>query len=179
MEIFDKWIDYIRTQRHDFINDIQVIYGYLQMENNEKAKKYIEKIIERNDKIRDIYSLGDNYFAILMENNLKKLWNKGIKIELSIEIDVLLGNILKDEYDKKRNLVNNIFDEFENTKFKFVYIYIFEDNLGKNLFIANNESIVDELDWMEEWVEFDLKIKNVKLYKYNYKKDCAYKLTFV
>ncbi len=37
-------ITLLRKQRHDFINHVQVIYAYLQMNKQEKAEEYIDKL---------------------------------------------------------------------------------------------------------------------------------------
>ena len=44
----------IKLQRHDFLNHIQVIQGFLQLGKPDKALNYIEKIIED---IRDVEKL--------------------------------------------------------------------------------------------------------------------------
>ncbi|MCY6371859.1 Spo0B domain-containing protein [Clostridium ganghwense] len=179
MEEASNIIDCLRKERHDFMNEIQVIYGYLQLKKNEKAKQYIEEMIKKNSYISRLYTLGDKYFGFLIEENLKKLWNQGIKIDLHIEIDCFLKIVFQKEYNKKKNLVNNIFNELENYKFNFVYIYIFEDELGQSVLIANRESLADELEWMEEWQQINSDIKDIKVYKYAYGRDYGYRLTFI
>ncbi|MCY6355749.1 Spo0B domain-containing protein [Clostridium sp. ZS2-4] len=178
MEGLNNFINYLRKERHDFMNDIQVIYGYIQLERNKEAKQYIQKIVEKNSCISRVYALGNEYFGFLIEENLKKFLNKGIKVELHIEIDGFLKTTFQKDYNKKRILVNNIFNEVENYKSDFVYIYIFEDELGESLFIANKESLVDELDWIEEWEQIYSEETYIKIHKYNYDKNFAYRLTF-
>ena len=179
MEDFHKFIDLHRKQRHDFMNDVQVIYGYLQLKREEETKKYIDKVIEQNKTISKVYALGDKYLGFFTEQILKKLWEREITVELDIEIESFSKEVFLYEYNKKSILVNNIFSEIENNKYKFVYIYIFEDEMGESLLIANNESSVNELDWMDEWEEIDSTLNDVKIHKYILNNTFAYRLTFI
>lgn len=178
MNEFEGFVEYFRKQRHDFMNELQVIYGYIQVGKDKEAKDYIEKMVNISKELSKIYSLGDNYFGILMEENFKNLLNDGVKLDLFIELEKLESDFKK-EYHKKSKLVNNIFNEIGNNKYKFVHIYIFEDETGESILISNCESVVDELDWMEEWEEINSNISNVKLHKYMYGEDIGYRLTFI
>lgn len=53
-KISDESKTLIKLQRHDFLNHIQVIQGFLQLGKTEKALDYIESII---DDVRDIEKL--------------------------------------------------------------------------------------------------------------------------
>lgn len=174
----EKFENEFREQRHDFMNHIQVIYGYLQLNKKEDAIKYINKIVDENKNISSIYALDNKELGIIMEQNLKKLFTKGVRVEVDIEIESFSKRKFSSNYNKKMNLVNNIFNKLENNKCKFVYIYIFEDELGESILIANGESCVNELDWMEEWEKLDFDLDDIKIYKYTYQEDYAYRLTF-
>ncbi|WP_193353682.1 Spo0B domain-containing protein, partial [Clostridium tetani] len=43
MEKVGLVIDSLRTQRHDFMNEIQVLYGYMQINKYEEALNYLKK----------------------------------------------------------------------------------------------------------------------------------------
>ncbi|MGI6587495.1 MAG: Spo0B domain-containing protein [Peptococcia bacterium] len=45
-DLINKMLTVHRIQRHDFMNHLQVIYGYLQLGNLEKAKIYLLKAVE-------------------------------------------------------------------------------------------------------------------------------------
>jgi hypothetical protein len=45
-DLFKKILEVHKIQRHDFMNHLQVIYGYLQLGNPEKAKEYTLKAVE-------------------------------------------------------------------------------------------------------------------------------------
>lgn len=178
MDNFHEFVDKYRKQRHDFMNDIQVIYGYLQLNKKDESIQYIEKIVRQNKSISKMYALGDYNFAFFMEEVLGRLWKSESIVELDVEIDSFSKEVFLNEYNKKINLVNNIINELENNKCKFVYIYIFEDELGESLLISNNESCINELDWMEDWENLNTEIQDIDVYKYTDREKIAYRLTF-
>jgi hypothetical protein len=178
MDNLDKLIQLIRKQRHDAMNDIQVIYGYLQVQKLECALEYIKKLRMENEIISELYSLGDDYLAFCMENNIRRLMRSDFSIELNLEIDRFYNNVFNKDYIKKCDLVNNIFNKFENNSIQHVYIYIFEDDLGENLLICNKESVIDELSWMESWQKIDINIDNTSLYECCYGNNIGYRINF-
>ncbi|WP_373898930.1 Spo0B domain-containing protein [Haloimpatiens sp. FM7315] len=172
----DDLVTLLRIRRHDFMNDLQIIYGYLQIDKIKEAKDYIRNMSKRNEILSVFYNLGDNYLALCFENSLMDLWKRDVEVVLDVEIDHLDKSIFEVDYDKKINLVNNIFNDIENIKSKFVYIYLYEDEKGKNLFIGNSEELVEELNWLDEWDEVDINMENVKLHKCVYEDNVAYKI---
>lgn len=178
MEDMDKYIDMLRLQRHDLMNDIQVIYGFLQVGKVSSAEKYIKNICFENDIISKIYSLGDNKFAYSLENGLKRFFRKDIKLDINIEIDYLSEKLFYSDFNKKSNLVNTIFIELEKMESESIYIYIYEDRMGTNLAILNDENILDELDFDDSWSEMQYDISNVKVLKCMYDNYLAYRLIF-
>lgn len=178
MEELHNFIDMLREQRHDFMNNVQVIYGYLQIGKKDEALKYIEKIADENQNISKLYALGDKSLAFSLEVAIKNLWKKGFLVEVDFEIESLSKEMFLNEYHKKNNIVNTIFKEMENSKFNFVYIYFFQDELGESLLICNSEACVNELDWMEDWEEIEAKLGDINIHKYFNNEKKAYRLTF-
>jgi hypothetical protein len=178
MNELENYIGLLRKQRHDFMNDVQVIYGYLQMKRPQGALEYIERLSKENEIISEIYKLQDNGFSLCLENNIKKLWASEIKVELDIEISNFKNKVFESEYNKKSDLVNTIFIEIEETNQNFVYIYIFEDELGESLLITNNAAMSDEISWMDEWQQIDVEIDHLRIYKCGFGNNIAYRLIF-
>ncbi|MBK5241577.1 Spo0B domain-containing protein [Clostridium sp.] len=178
MNELENYISLLRKQRHDFMNDLQVIYGYLQMKRPHGALEYIERLSKENEMISEIYKLQDNGFSLCLESNIKKLWASEIKVELDIEISNFKNKVFEIEYNKKSDLVNTIFIEIEETNQNFVYIYIFEDELGESLLITNNVAMSDEISWMDEWQQIDVEIDHLRIYKCGFGNNIAYRLIF-
>jgi glycyl-tRNA synthetase (class II) len=125
--------------------------------------------------IGGVYDFGP--YGIALKNNIKKLWANEIKVEIDIEISNFKNKIFENEYNKKSDLVNTIFIEIEATEQNFVYIYIFQDELGESLLIANNEAMSDEISWMDEWQQLDMEIDDF-VYRCGFDNNIAYRLIF-
>ncbi|OFI07213.1 hypothetical protein CLOACE_04040 [Clostridium acetireducens DSM 10703] len=179
MNNLGDFINLIRKQRHDFMNDIQIIYGYIQTNKIDKACTYINKISEINEAISEIYNLGDNNFALCIESNIRKLIRNDVKFDIDIEIEFFNFNIFEKSYDKKCTLVNNIFNELENNGTECVYIYIFHDDLGQSLLISDDEGMLDEINWMENWNKEKIDIVDLELYTCYYDNSKAYRINFI
>ena len=178
MNELEDYVSLHRKQRHDFMNDLQVIYGYLQMKRPVEALGYIDRLSKENEIISEIYRLQDNGFSLCLENNIKKLWADDIKVEIDIEISNFKNKIFENDYNKKSDLVNTIFIEIEDTNVNFVYIYIFEDELGESLLITNNEAMIGEISWMNEWQQIDMEIDDLRIYRCGFDNNIAYRLIF-
>jgi sensor histidine kinase regulating citrate/malate metabolism len=83
------------------MNDLQVIYGYLQIKKPQGAMEYIDKLSKQNQIISEIYKLQDNGFSLCLENNVKKLWANEVKVEIDIEISNFKKKIFEESYKKK------------------------------------------------------------------------------
>ena len=178
MNELENYISLLRIQRHDFMNELQVIYGYLQIEKPQGALQYIDKLSKQNQIIGEIYKLQDNEFSLCLENNIKRLWANEVKVEVDIEISNFKKKIFENSYKKKSDFVNTIFMELENTNQNLVYIYIFQDDLGESLLVTNNEDMNDEISWMDEWQQIDIQIDDFKIYKCGFDNNIAYRLIF-
>lgn len=179
MDNLDNYIHLIRKQRHDFINDLQVIYGYLQIGKINDGLQYIEKLNEENKIISSVYALGDNALGLCMEENIKRIIQKDIHIEIDMEIEEFYHNFFYKNYAKKQNLVNNIFNKFENNNTRCLYIYFFEDKLGQSILLCNDESIKDELNWMESWQKIKIELNDLNLYKCICGNNIGYRITVI
>lgn len=52
-------IDYLNKERHGYLNDLQVILGYVQLGKNDKVIDYIHRVIKNLDKEREIFKSND------------------------------------------------------------------------------------------------------------------------
>ncbi|WP_315116916.1 Spo0B domain-containing protein [uncultured Clostridium sp.] len=176
---FEKTIELLRKQRHDFMNDLQIIYGYLQMGKEDKARESIKKLSIHNESISEIYNLGDIYLAYSLEENIKRILRRKVDVNINIEISNFSKPPFEIECDKKINLVNNIFDEIEKSELNLVHIYFFEDKIGQSLFIANNEELIDEMNWMESWEKLSIEIEGISVYRCIYGDNIAYRIVLI
>lgn len=178
MEDINRLIELLRLQRHDFMNELQIIYGFIQVGKIENAENHIKKLCYENEIISKLYSLGDDKLAFTFESNIKNLLRSNINIDINLEINILHKKLFDFNFYKKNNLVNNIFKEFEKVSPVVVYIYIFEDDLGFNIVLFNHENIIDELNWNDSWKEINSGIEDIRLMLCKYDEYLSYRMIF-
>lgn len=176
MDIVKKSIDMLRKQRHDYMNKIQVIYGLLQMRRYKEAENYIVGMLEENNSISEICSLGDEYFSFCFGHVVELLRNQGIDVCFNIEIAELSKKIFENNFDKKYNIVNNIFIGFINLKSSIVYIDLFENGEGVNLMLSNMENCEDKISKLLPVK--DSEIEDMKIYRLESDNKLIYNLVF-
>lgn len=66
--LLDEAVAQMRQQRHDFMNDLQVVYGYLQLQKPEHAVQYIEKINHRMQLLSSFHSIPSNELSLLIHS---------------------------------------------------------------------------------------------------------------
>lgn len=131
----------IREQRHSFANDIQVIWGYLQIGRISEAKDYIIVLNKRMDIYNNIFKIGNPSLCIFLYKNIAKAFN----IDINIDFESSIGWV-KDDYFIGCNFIFNYLDilfeevlEQANLGDKLVYIDIFyEDDILYIEFSSSN-----------------------------------------
>lgn len=78
----------IRTERHDFLNHLQVISGLLQLNKQEKVHEYIEKVTKELYSLGRITRLGESWIATALLLKNYEAVQKGINFEIVIETDL-------------------------------------------------------------------------------------------
>ncbi|SHH49690.1 Sensor_kinase_SpoOB-type, alpha-helical domain [Caloranaerobacter azorensis DSM 13643] len=67
-----------REQRHDWMNVLQVIYGYLQLSKYDMAIKKINDLSQITLSISRVYKLTITPICLLLERKIKEAYNNGI-----------------------------------------------------------------------------------------------------
>lgn len=89
-------IDLLRLQKHDFLNYIQIISGYLQLGNMEKATAYVQKATEELDRSSSITKIANPALGINLLLQVYKAYQKN-----GITINLYAGTMLESlDYDK-------------------------------------------------------------------------------
>ncbi|WP_229740772.1 Spo0B domain-containing protein [Ornithinibacillus halotolerans] len=92
-------IQLLRLQRHDLMNDLQIVHGYLSMGKTEKVKTKLNEIIDGFNQERFLMNINCPHFALwLIQVNLE---HKHIQFTYSIhtenrnlhDYDLMLTNI--------------------------------------------------------------------------------------
>lgn len=100
----------LREQRHDYMNLIQIIYGYLQLDNRNKAIEYIKKAIAVSTSFSKCYYLSVFPISLLLEGKVKIGGSKGI--EIIIDVDSYIDNEIRHINNEKNILecISKLFD---------------------------------------------------------------------
>ena len=74
----------MRAQRHDFISHIQVVYSLLQMEENQEAIDYLEKIYSQLQTVNRVLRTKMTAFNALLQVKSAAAEKRGIALEMDI-----------------------------------------------------------------------------------------------
>lgn len=74
----------LRSQRHDFLNHLQVVSGYLQLNNREKALNYLKHVFYQQEQVGRLFCFGCPGLALVSMVKLEKAVEKGIVLDLKI-----------------------------------------------------------------------------------------------
>ncbi|HBM74551.1 MAG TPA: hypothetical protein DD429_03215 [Clostridiaceae bacterium] len=137
-------IRYLREQRHDFINLIQVIWGYLQLNKSDKAKEYINEMLIEFELIGSIFKINNPSLSLLLYNNVLKARKSNITVDFDADLDFL--NKLCDDNDDIGDLlycIDKCFDEILNNACKNNYssVYITICAEGDMLYIIMSSGV--------------------------------------
>lgn len=103
-------VKYLRAQRHDFVNHIQVIWGYLQLNRPDQAGIYINELNNKLDIMGRVYKLDNPRLSLLLFNNMRKAYKSGISVDFDADVesmeeynryfDGVLLSILENSFEK-------------------------------------------------------------------------------
>lgn len=104
-ESYDERMDtnivkYLRDQKHDFMNDIQVIWGYLQLGKSLEASRYIERMNNYMRFVSGIFNLNYPQLSLLLYNHVRDAAKRGISFDLESEVETIRDAFLEYESDK-------------------------------------------------------------------------------
>ncbi|RNC29930.1 MAG: hypothetical protein AWM53_00150 [Candidatus Dichloromethanomonas elyunquensis] len=104
-------LENFQIQRHDFLNNFQVIRGYLQLNMPQKALSYIDETVEGLSLQQEIYTIGEkNIVAVLMG------WHFGLRLKgVEMAIDFPL-EMKSEEFWRERLGEDNAFLFYGYTK---------------------------------------------------------------
>jgi two-component system sensor histidine kinase AgrC len=104
LEDFNKTL---RTQRHDYLNHIQVIYSLMELEEFEEARKYIEPVYKDIVKVSKALKTSKPAVNALLQAKLQMAEKNHIDMELEVKSDL---KYLKMEPWEFCRVIGNIID---------------------------------------------------------------------
>ena len=82
-KLLAEQLRWYRLQRHDFLNHWQVIMGYLQLNNPDKALDYMRRALQGIENEQKIGQIPEDIFAAILLGWLIRLNQEGIKTSVS------------------------------------------------------------------------------------------------
>ncbi len=111
VETIEEVYTAIRGQRHDLINHLQVLYGFLQMGNIKEVQKYLETMIGDSVNSNNLVDTGSPGLSALLYIKSGIALTNGLSFNISV--DKQINDIAIPSYELNRivgNIINNAFD---------------------------------------------------------------------
>lgn len=74
----------LRSQRHDFINHIQIVYGLIEMDEFSEAKKYLQKVYGEMEVVNKFSRTADVAFNALLQAKHSSAERRSIQMHFEI-----------------------------------------------------------------------------------------------
>lgn len=145
LEDFNK---ILRTQRHDYLNHIQVIYSLMELEEFEEARKYIEPVYKDIVKVSKALKTSKPAVNALLQAKLQMAEKNHIDMELEIKSDLKYLNMEPWEFCRViGNIIDNgIFALKLKSDNRYMLVEFSEDLQNIRINISNNgDSIPTEI----------------------------------
>lgn len=145
LEAFNKTL---RTQRHDYLNHIQVIYSLLELEEFDEARNYIEPVYKDIVRISKALKTSKPAVNALLQAKLQMAEKNKIEMELEIKSDLKHLNMEPWEFCRVLgNIIDNaIFALKQKHANRYMLVELSEDLQNIRITISNNgDSIPEEI----------------------------------
>jgi two-component system, LytTR family, sensor histidine kinase AgrC len=141
LEAFNKTL---RTQRHDYLNHIQVIYSLMELEEFDEARKYIEPVYKDIVRVSKALKTSKPAVNALLQAKLQMAEKNEIEMELEIKSDLKTLDMEPWEFCR---VIGNIID---NAMFalklkpdnRYMLVEFAEDMQNIRINISNNGDII-------------------------------------
>lgn len=95
-------INFIREQRHDFMNYLQVILGYLQLNKPDCAVQYIKQVTREIQELSSVTKIENPYLVTALLLVFQKGKSLGVRLSLKVEqgsslMPDLCGTLITDQ----------------------------------------------------------------------------------
>ncbi|SKC50022.1 sensor histidine kinase [Maledivibacter halophilus] len=135
----------LRSQRHDFLNHLQVVYSLIEMNEYKETSNYIEKVYEDIKKINKVLKTSSPAINGLLQAKQLDCEDRGILVELKIE--TRLDKLKVPSWEMCRvlgNIIDNAIEATEENRNKYIKIEIFEESHEYKFLIKNNGKKIPE-----------------------------------
>lgn len=136
----------LRAQRHDYLNHFQVVYGLMELEEYEEARKYLTPVFREVNKVGKVLKTAQPAVNALLQAKLQAAEAAGIEVYLDVHSD--LKELPMEAWSLCKVLANIIDNairalrESDTSLLKRMKIAITEEENGYYFTIANNGPMI-------------------------------------
>lgn len=133
----------LRSQRHDFLNHLQVVYSLMEMEEYEEANAYIEKVYGAITSVSRVMKTANPAINALLQVKLAACEKAGIKVQVNIQSAWKDLPIPGWEMCKVlSNLIDNAIDALEEVTDRQLTVTLTEDLKFFRFSVSNNGPMI-------------------------------------
>lgn len=135
----------LRIQRHDFLNNIQVIYGLLSINMPDEAIKYMQEMFVELKKFENIFKTKNIAVNALLNSkySIAKIKNIDMRFEVKSSLEDL--NLSPHEITQiLGNVIDNAVEAVERENEKLIIIKVYEDGIYYRFDVYNKGSAISE-----------------------------------
>lgn len=118
----------LRSQRHDFLNHLQVIHGLLELKQFDDACLYMEKTYDDIQSVTNVLKTSSPAINAILQVKQNVCHDR--KIQFKVLVSSKLENLMIDIWDFCAilgNLIDNAINAVDNSEMKKIVIFIKED----------------------------------------------------
>ncbi|GAA0123518.1 MAG: GHKL domain-containing protein [Clostridium argentinense] len=125
IENLDRLTYKLKAQRHDFNHHISCIYGLLELDNMDEAKKYAKELLKDVQEVNNIINIENSTILAILNNNLTVAKEKDIEVDLNIDIPKELKVNSMDISIILGNSLTNAIEACEGLRKKYIKLYMY------------------------------------------------------
>lgn len=133
----------LRSQRHDFLNHLQVVYSLIEMEEYEEANRYIQQVYGDIQSVSRTLKTACAPVNALLRAKIAEAEQRKIQVELSVQ--AAWNALPLPAWEMCRvlsNLIDNAMDALENQKNARLIIRLSEDVKSFSFCVQNNGPMI-------------------------------------
>jgi len=131
----EQMVDLLRRVRHDFANHLQVISGYLDLEQPARVKQYLATVMEEIIAERLIFESQQGEAALFFYEQMLRAYDLGITLRYE-DIDIDCWAILKASDEPCKSLADLSKGLIRTEDDVIIYLSIYEDPQGVDMFFT-------------------------------------------
>lgn len=124
-----------RKQRHDFMNILQVVYGYLQLDKKENAIDEIKKATSTTESISQLHKISNLGISLILESKLYETINLGK--DITIEVETSYDEEYRD-IDNEKEIISKI-DKIIGSLIKINALALEDEEISTHIKIVEND----------------------------------------